>query len=267
MKRRSAGVDAGGVKTLRIAVRILDEVAKSDEPVRITDLARSLNMTLSSVSRHIATWRDLGYIDRMPTSEAVRLGVRLLGLGRAAEAQNTQVALARPVLVKLRDELNYTVLLSAGIQRNATVVVECIESLGEAIISSRPGVKLFLPNSPTARVIWAFGTKEEDRARLHETAFDFSSESDLNRATLKKKLTYVFENKYDYSVDVQRSGIGSVACPVINPNGTCNAAVTVMMPSASMTDPPAPEIVKAVKRAAGKISEVLWSGERSKYGF
>src|SRR5262245_43497961 len=99
---RGAGqAEVSGIRTIHVATRILVALAEYRDPVRVTDLARKLGMTVPTVSRHLSTWRELGFVDKPEGQETYRLGTKLFTLGQAAAEQNTHVSVAYPFLTEL----------------------------------------------------------------------------------------------------------------------------------------------------------------------
>lgn len=58
--------DAGSarVKSVEVTVQILEVLTEASDPVRVTDMARQLDMTKARVSRHLQTLTRLGLVDR-----------------------------------------------------------------------------------------------------------------------------------------------------------------------------------------------------------
>ena len=107
--------DPSGIRTIHVATRILVALAEYRDPVRVTDLARKLNMTMPTVSRHLSTWRELGFVDKPEGQETYRLGTKLFTLGQAAAEQNTHVSIAYPFLTELRDHAQSTIVAALGV--------------------------------------------------------------------------------------------------------------------------------------------------------
>ena len=93
-----------------VAVKILKALGEYKDPVRVTDLARKLDMTMPTVSRHLSTWRELGFVDKPEGQETYRLGTELFNLGQAAAEQYTHVSIAYPFLTDLRDAIQETTI-------------------------------------------------------------------------------------------------------------------------------------------------------------
>src|SRR5690349_19693962 len=76
--------DAGGAhqtKSVGKAIGILEAIAAGRMPPRITDLAAHLGMSVSSVSRLVATLREHGVVETDPATGrcSIGLGAALLG--------------------------------------------------------------------------------------------------------------------------------------------------------------------------------------------
>ena len=63
----------GSVKSVEVAVQILDALTEATGPVRVTDLARDLDMTKARVSRHLQTLSMLGSSTRRRPAAAMSL--------------------------------------------------------------------------------------------------------------------------------------------------------------------------------------------------
>lgn len=91
------------IKSLVSAVRILESMAATGQPVRITDLALLLGETRAKIHRYLATLRDLGIVEQARTSERYRLGWKMYQLGQAALEQFDLKRIAEPHMTRLRD--------------------------------------------------------------------------------------------------------------------------------------------------------------------
>jgi DNA-binding IclR family transcriptional regulator len=250
--------DVSGIRTIHVATRILVALAEYRDPVRVTDLARKLDMTMPTVSRHLSTWRELGFVDKPEGQETYRLGTKLFTLGQAAAEQNTHVSVAYPFLTELRDQVHETTIFATRFQDQAIVLV-CLDSGRPTTVVVRPGTIVKLPYSPSARVLWAFS--QEARERLDEAAkrFDYSDVPGFNQEVFKKKIRHALKNYFDYEVEVRHDGLGGIACPIFEHSNDVVATVGVLLPSASISDPPPKQLVESLKNCAARISAALGS--------
>lgn len=250
--------DTSGIRTIHVATRILVALAEYREPVRVTDLARKLDMTMPTVSRHLSTWRELGFVDKPEGQETYRLGTKLFSLGQAAAEQNTHVSIAYPFLTELRDQVHETTIFATRFQDHAIVLV-CLDSGRPTTIVVRPGTIVRLPYSPSARVLWAF--TPEAKASLDEAArrFDYSEQPKFSSEVFKRKVKFILANYYDYEVEVRRDGLGGIACPIFEHGNDVVATVGLLLPSSSISDPPPKPLVQSLKECAAKISAAMGS--------
>jgi len=256
--RTKAPTDTFGIRTIHVATRILVALAEYRDPVRVTDLARKLGMTMPTVSRHLSTWRELGFVDKPDGQETYRLGTTLFTLGQAAAEQNTHVSVAYPFLTELREQVKETTIFTTRFQDHG-IVLACLDSGRPTTIVVRPGSIVRLPYSPTARVLWAF--THPDAATVDEAArrLDYSEQPRFTAEAFKRKVKFALANYYDYEVEVRRDGLGGIACPVFEHTNEVVATVGLMLASNALSDPPAPALVRSLKECAAKISAALGS--------
>ncbi|MGH9917418.1 MAG: IclR family transcriptional regulator [Nitrososphaerales archaeon] len=255
---KAARTETFGIRTIHVATRILVALAEYRDPVRVTDLARKLGMTMPTVSRHLSTWRELGFVDKPEGRETYRLGTKLFSLGQAAAEQNTHVSIAYPFLTELRKQVQETTVFATRSQDHAMVLL-CLDSGRPTTVVVRPGTTVSLPYSPSARVLWAFGPGAE--ASLDEAArhFDYSEQSGFSPEVFKRKVRFALTNFYDYEVEVGRDSLGSIACPIFEHTNEVVATVGFLMPSNAIGNPPPKRLVQSLKDCAAKISAALGS--------
>ena len=254
----AALADPAGIRTIHVATRILIALAEYRDPVRVTDLARKLGMTMPTVSRHLSTWRELGFVDKPEGQETYRLGTTLFTLGQAAAEQNTHVSVAYPFLTELREQVEETTIFTTRFQDHG-IVLACLDSGRPTTIVARPGSIVRLPYSPQARVLWAF--THPDAAAIAEAAkhLDYSEQPRFNADAFERKVKFALANYYDYEVEVRRDGLGGIACPVFEHTNEVVATVGLMLASSALSEPPPAHLVRRLKECAAKISAALGS--------
>jgi DNA-binding IclR family transcriptional regulator len=260
-KKRAAkgeNSEASGVRTVHVTVKVLDALAEFREPARITDLANRLNMTLPRVSRHVSTLRSLGFIEKAEPLEAYRLGSKLFALGQAALQQNSLASVAHPHLLRLRDQVRHTILLSTASPRGAAVLM-CLDSGEATTVVIRPGTVLEFPQSPAARLFFAFAASANEGPAAANLANALMDYSHLSRRQLEAKMAQVLEDYYDFSPDARNTGIGAIAAPIFNHENRMIGAVSIVMPTTAFGAQPDSALIATIKGCATKISVALGS--------
>ena len=235
----------GAVRTVIVAAQVLDALAEFRGPVRLTELARVLKMTLPRISRHVSTLRALGFIEKAEPMEAYRLGTKLFVMGQIALEQNALANVAPPHLSRLRDQVRHSVILSTR-SGEGCAVLTCVPSNESPTIIVRPGSQLVLPNSPSARVLHAFTSQP-------------GSSGVVTNDYVEERQNFILANYYDFETDTRASGIGSIAAPVFDHEDRPAGVVAVVMPSTALAAGPDPSIVKALTDCTARISSTMGS--------
>ena len=222
----------GTVQSVEITLSILDGIAQNNGLVRVNELARQLGITKARVSRHLQTLLGLGLVARGP-QEGYTFGWKLLQLGRAALQDNTLVEIARPHLLRLRDEINQTVVLSVP-STQGSVVVACVESLDITPVTVRIASLLAPPLSPAGRLTQAYSPtagKRKANALRHWPEFHA-----------------------EYEIDTGR-GFGGLAVPVLDAHNSLVAAVSIVAPASALQPHPCAAMVQALNECVAAIRE------------
>ena len=127
------------------------------------DLAAATGIALPSVYRYITLLRETGLLAGDERG-SYRLSARLIGLARAAEAAESIIDIADPVMRGLAAETGETVILVRLIGRSA-VCVHRVQSAQRLRISFEPGQPLPLERGASARLLLSGLPAELRRAR------------------------------------------------------------------------------------------------------
>ena len=76
--------ESSGVRSVQLAIDVLEAVAFSDDELGVTQIAERLNMTKGSVHRHLQTLVERGYLAQNPTTSRYTIGPRSRLLARHA---------------------------------------------------------------------------------------------------------------------------------------------------------------------------------------
>jgi DNA-binding IclR family transcriptional regulator len=178
--------------------------------------------------------------------EAYRLGTKLFVLGQIALEQNALAQVCEPHLARLRDQAHRTVILSTR-SGDSGAVLMCIPSHESPTIIVRPGSRLELPTSPSARIFHTF---------RDESAEPRTKSADLY---LEERVNFILANYFDYEPDARGTGIGSIAAPVFDHEDHLAGVVAIVMPTTVLASGPDTVMIKAVTECAARISSAMGS--------
>ena len=171
MARRSPAVDR--------AVAVLNHLAAAPrQRFTLSELARDLDLNKATAHALLATLVDVGYLVRHDDDKSYALGPALIALGNAALQSYPAATLAQEPMDRLAQELDLSVVASAGIGSEIVILASAgtPRPLG---INVQPGLRMpLVPPLGTVFVAWS-GPREID-AWLNRLGPDASDE-DLDR--------------------------------------------------------------------------------------
>ena len=240
--KADADIGSARVKSVEVTVQILDVLTEASDPVRVTELARRLDMTKARVSRHLQTLTRLGLVDRAREGEGFVFGRKLLKFGRAAVYRSNIVEISRPFLTDLFNATGHTALLATPTRGGAMVVLS-VNSQFEPGIMIHPGTVLGLPGSPAARLIYYF----EDQKPTPPGVV----------ANLKRY-------GVDFEANTRGNGLGGIAAPIFESDGLIASTVGLILSSALLTPDPDETLLEQVKATAEAIQAQYAEGAISR---
>lgn len=171
--------DGPGVQPIQSVVRataILNLFSLAEPELTLTEFAERLNMSRTTAHRYGMSLRAAGLLRWDAARGIYGLGVRLVELGRIAQASLSIVKVATVLLDALSAELNETAVLTVW-NGSAPVIVRVVDNTDRLVsLTIREGATLpltrsaqgllFLAYSPAAREALAPEERNLDEARL-----------------------------------------------------------------------------------------------------
>jgi DNA-binding IclR family transcriptional regulator len=214
------------------------------------DLATATGIALPSVYRYIALLRETGLLAESERGN-FRLSARLIGLARAAEAAESIIDVADPVMRALLTQTEETCILVRLIGRSA-ICVHRVESGHHLRTTFEPGQPLPLERGASARILLSGLTPEVRRDYLKPLA----ARDPAAAALLEEKVLLATQQGWAMSQEEVDWGVCAISAPVRHGRRIV-AALTVPSPI-TRTPPEVREIrVAQVRAAAREISAAL----------
>ena len=214
------------------------------------DLAAATGIALPSVYRYITLLRETGLLAGDERG-SYRLSARLIGLARAAEAAESIIDIADPIMRELAAETGETVILVRLIGRSA-VCVHRVQSAQRLRISFEPGQPLPLERGASARLLLS-GLPPELR---REYLMPLAERDPEAAALLEQKAALAARQGYAVSEEELEKGVWAVSAPVLQGKRMI-AVVTVPSPLVRAPQPLQEKLVGQVRAAARSLNEAL----------
>ena len=248
----------GGVRSVQLALDVLEAVASSGEELGVTQLAERLKLTKGSVHRHLLTFVERGYLVQNPITTRYSLGPRSRLLAHQAPDADL-IQLAAGPMRELRDQLGHSVVLSESTPRGA-LVLSMVPGTAAIEIGVRPGSELPFHSSAQGKVLLAFAPRPQQQRVLARSLQSFTSHTLVDPKPLEEELSRVVKLGFATAPEEEMLGINAVAAPIFDDKDSCAGALALVGSIQFLRAEPDEESVSALKAAAGQISRMLGHG-------
>ncbi|TMF89857.1 MAG: IclR family transcriptional regulator [Chloroflexi bacterium] len=240
------------VQSLDRALEIL-RLLGSEPEMRVTDLARRLEVHKSTVFRLLSTLQEHGLVEQNPTTEKYRLGYGLVRLAGAVVAELDLARASRSVLQELATRTGETVNL-AILQGEQVVNIDQIAAPNLVVNVNWVGKQTPLHATSNGKVLLAYLSEDERRRLLDRSLPRLTPRTITDPRILEKQLHRVLTDGYAFTLEELELGLNAVAAPVYAADGRVQAAVSVAGPSYRVTPQRLSDLGEMTKDAAAAIS-------------
>ena len=242
----------GGVRSVQLALDVLERVASAGEEVGVSELAVQLGTTKGSVFRHLKTLVERGYLSQNPQTSKYRLGIQAYVLGQVAASGIDLLSASADAIRDLRDELGLTVVLSV-LQARRLMVVETLLGKSTLEIGVRTGTELQLHCNAQGKVALAFA-KQLSMDQLPGELPAITVNTVTDRAVLARQVTEARSQGWASAIEEETLGISAIAAPILGINEEFIGTVALVAAVQNISRELDPEQVRALKKAALRAS-------------
>lgn len=239
-KRRHPGESVRALSTPLKTLEVLDYLATKRRSVRLSEAAADMKAGRATVYQRLITLVEAGWVEQLADT-SFRLSLKAVGIGGAALEQANLGERTVPYLKDLAAQTHETASL-AVLQGASPYIVQRAEAGGLLQARQPVGGSFPLHNSASGKVLVAFAdTHTLQYLKAH--APRMPSQAALAEA-----------RKRGYAVSDDDTDVLAVAVPLLDHNGVCTAALSLVGP-ASRIDVAA--LVDPLKKMAVRLSAVL----------
>lgn len=256
-KIRKAGAGApksNSVEAIKVAIRMLNEMALARRAMRITELADKMGETKPRIHRHLATLKEMGLVEQEQATERYRLGWRLFQLGEAAGAQFDLRYRAEPYLIKLRDELRQTAVLAIPINDQPMVIATADSIHARICISVKPGNRPLPHCSAFGRLTLAYSSPQAQMELLSGSLPAETQDSLVDRQSVLERLPLIRQRMYDYAAGEMMLGINTLVVPIFRDNDVLAGALGIVGSVQDIPNPPHAQQIRLLQTYAEELS-------------
>ena len=181
-----------------------------------------------------------------------KLGLRILGWSESAKAASSLLAIAGPVIERLKDKSGETITVGVRIGSKRTVIAEC-QSDKSLIYRPHIGQVLPLHVGSGGKTLLAFDRADLDAVKLVK----LTKATITGRKAFVAELDRIRERGWAFAVQEREEGLNSASAPVFDARGDLLAVVTIGGPSFRMPRQNAQLFGSMVRESADELSALL----------
>ena len=237
------------------AVAALDAFLEGDGELTLTELARRLAMSRSTVHRLLATLERHQLVDRAE-SGAYRLGIHLFRLGSAVEVRAVLGRVAELPLTRLAERFAVSAYLSVRDADRALCLVR-IDRGPIMATTYQVGETLPLHLGAGPLVLLSAMPQSEVERVLRQARQRMTPRTTTDAAGIRTRLAEIRSSGVAYAPDDVQVGLAAMGVPVHDPSGAAIAAVSVVALTPWFTKEHSQAMSSALLVAAGEIEGQL----------
>jgi DNA-binding IclR family transcriptional regulator len=244
-----------GAEGARRVLALLMSFSRERHTLTARELSEATAVPLPSVYRYVALLRDEGLLTGDDRG-AYHLSARLIALGRAAEAAETLLDFADPVMRRLAAQTGETVILVKLIA-SAAVCVHRVESAHQLRTSYEPGQPVSLEHGASARLLLAGLPSPARRVCLAPLA----RRDPQAAARLEEQVVIAGQRGWEVSEEEIDRGVWAASAAITDSTGIV-AALTVQSPLVRAPAAMQQQLLTTVRAAASEINQALRAAHR-----
>jgi DNA-binding IclR family transcriptional regulator len=231
----------------------------------LADLSRELKLSKPTAHRLLAALEEEGLVVRQEPTGAFRLGPTAIELGARAQRASSLAAAARPEMESLTRATGETSSVEV-LEVDETLILD--EVHGDHLIGTSPSIGTRWPAhaTSTGKVLLA-AMLAHDPEQVHGMARraggrlrTLTPNTIRSTSRLIEELVRVSRQGYATADGELEAGYVAIGAPIRRHDGGTVAAISLGGPSSRFTEARIPGLIKAVRQAAGRISQRLgWS--------
>ena len=245
----------GGTEAADRVADVLLLIARSDKPLGVSGIARSLEISKAVVHRILQSLASRSLVEVVPGRATYQLGPTAIGLGTRAWSQLDVRSVAAPILRELRGATRETTTLSILVGRHR-IYLDQFESPQEIKMVVEIGPRFPLHSGASSRAILAYlpaSFAEEAVGELRQLRDDFDEEAFLH------ELEETRRRGYTTSHNERGTGGASIAAAFFDRAGNVLGSLSASGPVFRYPGDHEPEHATLVVAAAEHITEALRS--------
>lgn len=242
------------LSSVKNALLILKSFSMDEPEKKISDLAASLGLNKSTVSRTMATLASEGFVYKDPETKKYRLGMTIITLGGIINNNMDVYRESQPILSKLVHEIDETAHISV-LDHTDVIYIQKMECNHYVRALTHVGKRNPSYCTSSGKVLLAHADESLVEAVINSGLNKFTNTTITDPDKLREQLKKIREDGFAYSLAEFNEGVHSVAAPIYDYTGKVIAALTVVGPMQRIQQSKIRPLAKKVIEASMEISD------------
>lgn len=239
------------IGSLGLGVQIIDVVAKSDIPLRFSDIQERTGMSKSNLYKYLNTLTQLDLLYRDKRRGGFALGYKFLEYGSAAMQNVDYIGRLTPFFREVSTEYNMTSLLVTWVN-DAPIITNIWNTNYGVNLGAQMGTKLPLMSS-AGKIFAAYANSREVTNWI---AQESASLEEFDMSAFQRELKETRKEKYAYSFEPLTQHTSSLSFPIVDFKEEIIASLTLVGFSEDVTNTIESGIVKEIIDISIEMSEI-----------
>ena len=245
------------IQALDTAISVLMLIA--DQPdLGLSALSRQLRAGKARVYRQLKTLEERGLVVCAESNRTYRLGPSALMLGAKASRQIDLVAIAKPHMARLGEQVQETIQLRV-LDGDETVCVASWEPARELRVQAFIGRRRPL-YAGSSKAILAYMPEPERNRILSRKRVPITGNTIVDIDQLKKALDRIAQQGVGVSYGEVNSDLVAIAAPIFKLGGTIVGSINIAAPAGRMKNEQLELAIPLVKSAAQDLTAAIGGG-------
>ncbi|MGH3088742.1 MAG: IclR family transcriptional regulator [Rubrobacteraceae bacterium] len=244
------------LKSLDVALRVL-ELFSGERPERgVTDIAAQIGVSKASIYRVLATLERRRFVVQNPSSGRYRLGPRLGQIGQLSLAGLNLPVEARPFMEELRDYTGEEVHL-AILDGGEAIYIAKVEGMQPVQVVSRIGDRSPAHCVSTGKMLLAYAGERAIEGMLEGGLVCYTDRTHATPGSLLGELEDIRRKGYAVNWGEWRNEVRGVAAPILDSTHQVVASMGICSPASRLDEEAVAKYAPKVVEVAGRLSAHL----------
>ncbi len=246
-----------GAPALSKGLDILELLAQQSAGMKKSEIAKTLNRSLSEIFRMLVVLTDRGYVSVDKGNERYSLTLKMFEIAHRYPPVKRLTSVATDIMAELANALNQSIHL-AILYGSDILVIAQNDSPGNNVTSVRLGARVPVVQAASGAVL----TSQLNEARRKEICAGIENTTAAQCKIFEKNVQQAVAEGVCVSASVVIAGVQNISVPIFDYSGSVIAALTIpyIQRLIATDDPDLPQAKTALTNAGQRISHLLGAG-------